>query len=179
VEVLRGGDALREPRGRARRAQFGADDVRAELDGRADRLVDTALAELGGIDLLVNNVGIGDAADLVQGAVLELADLPDAAWAQTFDLHFYSALRAIRAAMPSLVEPKGTVVNVSPAGARLVTAGPVHYNVAKAALNALTKVVAQQYGSRGVRAITVAPGPVSTGVWTDSHGLIGGVVKSA
>src|SRR3954454_17797633 len=103
-------------------------------DGPAE-LIDAALAELGGIDLLVNNVGIGDASDLVQGAVLGLADLPDAAWVQTFDLHFYFALRAIRAAVSSLVERRGTVVNVSSAGARLVTAGPVHYNVAKAALN--------------------------------------------
>ena len=144
----------------------------SHADGPA-RLIEAALAELGGIDLLVNNVGIGDASDLTPGALLSLADLPDAAWVQTFDLHFYSALRAIRAALPSLVERRGTVVNVSSAGARLVTAGPVHYNVAKAALIALTKVVAEQYGPHGVRAVTVAPGPVSTGVWTDPQGFIG------
>jgi NAD(P)-dependent dehydrogenase (short-subunit alcohol dehydrogenase family) len=143
-------------------------------DGPAD-LIAAALAELGGIDLLINNVGIGDPAELTKGALLNLIDLPDVAWAHTFDLHFYSALRAIRAALPSLVERRGTVVNVSSAGARLVTAGPVDYNVAKAALNALTKVVAEQFGAQGVRAVTVAPGPVSTGVWTDPHGFIAGM----
>jgi NAD(P)-dependent dehydrogenase (short-subunit alcohol dehydrogenase family) len=135
-------------------------------------LIDRAVAELGGIDLLVNNVGIGDTADVAKGALLNLIDLPDSAWQHTFDLHFYTALRATRAALPSLIERRGTVVNVSSAGARLVTAGPVDYNVAKAALNALTKVIAEQFGAQGVRAITVAPGPVSTGVWTDPDGFI-------
>jgi NAD(P)-dependent dehydrogenase (short-subunit alcohol dehydrogenase family) len=140
-------------------------------DGPAS-LIDRAITELGGIDVLVNNVGIGDTTDVAKGALLNLIDLPDSAWQHTFDLHFYTALRATRAALPSLIERRGTVINVSSAGARLVTAGPVDYNVAKAALNALTKVIAEQFGAQGVRAITVAPGPVSTGVWTDPDGFI-------
>ncbi|MFC4586566.1 SDR family NAD(P)-dependent oxidoreductase [Sphaerisporangium corydalis] len=135
-------------------------------------LVERALAELGGIDVLVNNVGVGDTDDISKGALLTLLDLPDGAWRHTFDLHFYSALRVTRAALPSLIERRGTVVNVSSAGARLVSAGPADYNVSKAALNALTKVVAEQFGGQGVRAVTVAPGPVRTGVWTDPDGLI-------
>jgi NAD(P)-dependent dehydrogenase (short-subunit alcohol dehydrogenase family) len=135
-------------------------------------LIARAVAEFGGIDVLVNNVGIGDTADVAQGALRNLAELPDSAWQHTFDLHFYTALRATRAALPSLIERRGTVINVSSAGARLVTAGPVDYNVAKAALNALTKVIAEQFGPYGVRAVTVAPGPVATGVWTDPDGFI-------
>lgn len=140
-------------------------------DGPAS-LIARAVAELGGIDVLVNNVGIGDTADVVQGALLNLVELPDSAWQHTFDLHFYTALRATRAALPSLIARRGVVVNVSSAGARLVTAGPVDYNVAKAALNALTKVIAEQFGPHGVRAISIAPGPVATGVWTDPNGFI-------
>ncbi|MEU4827676.1 SDR family oxidoreductase [Actinomadura sp. NPDC023710] len=143
----------------------------------ATALIEHATAELGGIDVLVNNVGIGDTDDLIKGAVNNLLDLPDEAWRQTFDLHFYSALRVTRAALPSLIERKGVVVNVSSAGARLVSAGPAHYNVAKAALNALTKVVAEQFGDRDVRAITVSPGPIRTGVWTDPDGFIGRVAQ--
>jgi NAD(P)-dependent dehydrogenase (short-subunit alcohol dehydrogenase family) len=136
-------------------------------------LVERARAELGGIDVLVNNVGIGDPAPHVDGALLGVADLPDADWERTFNLTFYAPLRVTRAALASLVERGGVVVNVSSAGARVVTSGPVPYNVAKAALNALTKVVAEQYGPRGVRAVTVAPGPVGTAVWTDPDGFIG------
>lgn len=145
-------------------------------DGPA-QLIERAVAELGGIDVLVNNVGIGDTADVAQGALLNLIDLPDSAWEHTFNLHFYSALRATRAALPSLIERRGTIVNVSSAGARLVSAGPVDYNVSKAALNALTKVIAEQFGAQGVRAITISPGPVRTGVWTDPDGFIARIAR--
>jgi NAD(P)-dependent dehydrogenase (short-subunit alcohol dehydrogenase family) len=141
----------------------------------AAELVERARAHLGGIDLLINNVGVGDPERLVDGAVRPLAELPDADWADAFELTFYSALRVSRAALPSLVERRGVIVNVSSAGAHAVTAGPVTYNVAKAALNALTKVIAEQYGGAGVRAVTVSPGPISTAVWTDPDGFIGRV----
>jgi NAD(P)-dependent dehydrogenase (short-subunit alcohol dehydrogenase family) len=143
----------------------------ATADG-ARTLVERALAELGGIDVLINNVGVGDTNDIVQGALHDLIELPDSAWQRTFELHFYSALRVSRAALPNLIERRGTVINVSSAGARVVSAGPFDYNVSKAALNALTKVIAEQFGVQGVRAITVSPGPVATGVWTDPNGLI-------
>ncbi|NUT44438.1 MAG: SDR family oxidoreductase [Thermoactinospora sp.] len=145
-------------------------------DGPA-RLIDGAVAELGGIDLLINNVGVGDTDDFAKGARLTLLELPDDAWEHTFDLHFYSALRASRAALPYLIERKGTIVNVSSVGARAAAAGPADYNVSKAALGALTKVIAEQYGGHGVRAVTVSPGPVSTGVWTDPDGFVGRLAR--
>ncbi|WP_067812712.1 SDR family NAD(P)-dependent oxidoreductase [Actinomadura kijaniata] len=148
----------------------------ATADGPA-RLIDRAVDELGGIDLLVNNVGVGDTDDFAKGVLLNLLELPDDAWEHTFDLHFYSALRASRAALPSLIERKGTIINVSSVGARNLTAGPADYNVSKAALNALTKVIAEQFGDRGVRAVTVSPGPVDTGVWTDPDGFVGRLAK--
>ncbi|WP_433333323.1 SDR family oxidoreductase [Spirillospora sp. CA-294931] len=159
--------------------ETGATHVAVDLstaEGTAE-LADRALRELGGIDLLINNVGVGDTEDMVQGAVTSLLDLPDDAWRHSLDLHFFSALRLSRAVLPSLVERRGTIVNVSSIGARLVGGGPIDYNVAKAALNALTKVVAEQYGDRGVRAVTVSPGPVSTGVWTDPDGFIARVAR--
>jgi NAD(P)-dependent dehydrogenase (short-subunit alcohol dehydrogenase family) len=146
-------------------------------DGPA-RLVDAALAELGGIDVLVNNVGIGDSETFAEGALRDLTELPDEDWEHSFNLHFYSALRATRAALPSLAERGGVVVNVSTIGARNPGFGPSNYSVSKAALNAFTKVVAAQYGPKGVRAITVSPGPVSTDVWTNPDGFIGTLAKA-
>jgi NAD(P)-dependent dehydrogenase (short-subunit alcohol dehydrogenase family) len=141
------------------------------------RLIDRAIDELGGIDLLVNNVGVGDTGDFAKGALLNLLELPDDAWEHTFNLHFYSALRVSRAALPSLIERRGTIINISSVGARTVAAGPADYNVSKAALSALTKVIAEQFGGQGVRAITVSPGPVSTGVWTDPDGFVARIAK--
>jgi NAD(P)-dependent dehydrogenase (short-subunit alcohol dehydrogenase family) len=146
-------------------------------DGPA-RLIEQALAELGGIDILVNNAGIGDHADLVNGATNDVLSLPDTAWENSFNINFYSTLRTTRAAMPSLIERGGVVVNVSSVGARLVGAGPADYNIAKTALNALTKAVAEQFGKHGVRALGVSPGPVSTSVWTDPDGVIGQVARA-
>jgi len=140
----------------------------------AAELVDRATAELGGIDILVNNVGIGDMIDFKLGGFL---DLPDDAWRHSFDLHFYSALRVTRAAMPSLVERKGSLVNVSSIGARR-PGGPMAYDVSKAALTALGKALAIEFGPQGVRVNTVSPGPVSTGVWTDPSGFSGAIADS-
>ena len=92
-------------------------------DGPAG-LIDRAVHELGGIDVLVNNVGAGDTDDFARGARLNLLELPDEAWEHTFNLHFYSALLASRAALPSLIERRGTIINVSSIGARTVAAGP-------------------------------------------------------
>nr|WP_042193059.1 SDR family NAD(P)-dependent oxidoreductase [Kibdelosporangium sp. MJ126-NF4]CEL20535.1 3-oxoacyl-[acyl-carrier protein] reductase [Kibdelosporangium sp. MJ126-NF4]CTQ89446.1 3-oxoacyl-[acyl-carrier protein] reductase (EC 1.1.1.100) [Kibdelosporangium sp. MJ126-NF4] len=160
--------------------ETGAHAVTVDLstsDG-PQRLIDEAVGHLGGIDILVNNVGVGDSDSLVEGATHTLLTLPDSAWESEFNLHFYSALRATRAALPSLIERRGVVVNVSSIGARLVGGGPVNYNVSKVALNALTKITAEQFGGQGVRAITVSPGPVSTGVWTDDNGFIARVARS-
>ncbi|WP_370384937.1 SDR family oxidoreductase [Catenulispora sp. GAS73] len=63
-------------------------------------------------------------------------------------------------------------MNVSSADARVVSADPAHYNVAKAALSALTKVIAEQFDGRNVRAVTVSPGPIRTGVRIDPDGFI-------
>ncbi|MFI6602691.1 SDR family NAD(P)-dependent oxidoreductase [Nonomuraea sp. NPDC050536] len=145
--------------------------------GGPAELIDRAVGVLGGIDLLVNNVGVGDTDDFAKGARFNLLELPDEAWEHTFDLHFYSALRASRAALPYLIERKGTIINVSSVGARAAAAGPADYNVAKAALSALTKVISEQFGGQGVRAVTVSPGPVGTGVWTDPDGFVGRLAK--
>ena len=142
------------------------------------RLIDEAVAQLGGIDVLVNNVGVGDHDSFAKGALNDVLTLPESAWEHSFNLHFYSALRASRTALPSLIERGGVIINISSIGARLPGLGPIDYNVSKAALNALTKVIAEQFGSRGVRTISISPGPVSTGVWTDSEGFVGQVAKA-
>jgi NAD(P)-dependent dehydrogenase (short-subunit alcohol dehydrogenase family) len=161
--------------------ETGATPVSVDLstpDGPA-RLIDEALAELGWIDILINNAGIGDHSSLVEGATSNVLSLPDSAWEKSFNVNFYSALRTSRAAMPSLIERHGVIINVSSIGARLVGSGPVDYNIAKTALNALTKALAEQFGPQGVRTIGVSPGPVSTGVWTDPDGFIGQVGKAS
>ncbi len=155
--------------------ETGAVPVAVDLgtpEGNAE-LVERALAELGGIDLLVNNVGAGD--DVRIGGFL---DADDEHWIRTFELNLFSAIRVTRAALPSLIERGGAVVNVSSVNSRLPAAGPVAYSAAKAALTALGKSLAEEFGPRGVRVNTVSPGVVRTAIWEDPDGF-GGKVAAA
>ncbi|MER0446966.1 oxidoreductase [Streptomyces sp. Edi4] len=156
--------------------QTGAYAVSADLstaEGVA-HLMDRAFAELGGIDLLVNNVGAGDDVEPVG-----FLDTDDAQWARIFDLNLLSTVRASRAALPSLVERRGAIVNVSSVNSRLPAAGPVAYSAAKAALAALGKSLAEEFGPQGVRVNTVSPGVVRTAIWEDPDGFGGRVAAGA
>ncbi|MER5620325.1 oxidoreductase [Streptosporangium sp. NPDC002544] len=125
-------------------------------------LVEHAVGELGGIDVLVNNVGGGDGAAGQAGGFL---DFDDERWLGSYQLNFLSAVRATRAALPSLIERGGVIVNVSSNSARQPSAGPVLYTTAKSALTAFGKALNDEFGPKGVRVNTVSPGPVRTSLW--------------
>ena len=130
------------------------------------QLVQSVLDRHGDIDVLVNNVGGGDPADL-----RSFNEYDDTVWQRTFDLNLFAAVRACRAALPSLLRRRGVVINISSAGARLPHIGPIPYNAAKAALNAFGKGLAEEYADRGVRAVTVSPAGTRTGLWTEPGGF--------
>lgn len=135
------------------------------------RMVADAVERLGGLDVLVNNAGGGDDV-LVAG----LLDYDEDFWQRIFDLNFYSAVRACRAAIPALLETKGTIVNISSMGAKIPGAPgtPIPYATAKAALDAFSKALSEEYGPQGLSVKTCSPGPTRTSVWkADGYG--GGV----
>jgi NAD(P)-dependent dehydrogenase (short-subunit alcohol dehydrogenase family) len=131
------------------------------------RLIATALDELGGIDVLVNNVGGGDGGNA--GGFLSF---DDETWQNLYELNLFAAVRTTRAALPSLLERSGAIVNVSSNSARTPQAGPVPYTTAKAALTAFGKALAEEFGPQGVRVNTVSPGATRTALWEgpDSYG---------
>lgn len=134
----------------------------------ARSVVETTLTEVGRIDILVNNVGAGDADALRLGGFL---DASDDQWRHLFDRNLFSAVWATRAALPSLLECGGTIINVSSINARVPAPGPVGYSEAKAALTAFSKRLSEEFGPRGLRVNTVSPGPVGTGLWRDPDGF--------
>ncbi|MFT3691236.1 SDR family NAD(P)-dependent oxidoreductase [Paenirhodobacter sp.] len=156
-------------------AESGAMVLTADLataDGPA-RAVRAAMEAHGDIDILVNNVGGGDVADL-----RSFDQLDDGVWQRMFDVNFHSAVRTCKAALPGLVRRRGVVINISSIGGRMPQAGPTPYTTAKAALTAYGKALAEEFGSQGVRAVTVSPGPARTAMWTDPQGF-GGAVAAA
>ncbi|WP_225726026.1 MULTISPECIES: SDR family oxidoreductase [unclassified Nocardia] len=163
----------------------GAVSISVDLstqDGPA-AMVEQAVAALGGIDLLVNNAGGGDSADAGMG-MGGFAELDDAHWQRTFDLNLYAAVRTTRAALPSLLERTGksggsAVVNVSSIGAWLPAGPPLAYNVAKAALTAFSRGIAEELGPQGIRVTTVSPGPIRTDIWESADGYGGHLAAAA
>jgi NAD(P)-dependent dehydrogenase (short-subunit alcohol dehydrogenase family) len=123
-------------------------------------LVESALEEFGGVDILVNNVGGG-----VKWAAGFL-DIDDETWEHAFALNFLSTVRAARAALPSLVERKGVIINIGSVNARLADPQLAHYAAAKAALTNLGKSLSIEFSPQGVRVNTISPGPVKTRIWT-------------
>ena len=128
------------------------------------RLIEHSLAELGGIDVLVNNVAGGEAR--FEGFLAT----EDSEWQRSLDGTLFSTVRATRAALPSIIERSGSIVNIGSVNSRLALPHLVDYGAAKAALINLSKALAEEFGPKGVRVNTISPGPVRTGVWTDPGG---------
>lgn len=127
-------------------------------------LIDAAVKRHGKIDVLVNNVGIASPRS-------GFLDVSDEEWQRVFNLTFFSAVRAARAALPHLIASRGVIINVSSINARLPFPMVVDYSAAKAALANLTKALSEEFAPRGVRINAVAPGPVRTPFWTDPGGF--------
>ncbi|WP_188193370.1 oxidoreductase [Nonomuraea sp. SYSU D8015] len=157
--------------------ETGAIAVAADLSTAhgPGEVIDRALAELGEIDLLVNNAGGGDGGE---GQVGGFLGFDDDLWRQTYDLNLFSAVRVTRAALPSLVRRRGTVINISSIGARMPHGGPTPYTTAKAALTAFGKALAEEFGPQGVRVNTISPGVVRTSLWV-GPGSYGAAVAAA
>jgi 3-oxoacyl-[acyl-carrier protein] reductase len=114
--------------------------------------VQRAVTELGGLDVLVNNVG------LARGADIETTT--DEEWQEAFDQTLYPTVRASRAALPHLRQRGGgTILIVSSIFGR-EAGGRMTYNAVKAAEISLTKSMAQQLARDGIRVVGVAPGSI-------------------
>ncbi|MFI5932189.1 SDR family NAD(P)-dependent oxidoreductase [Actinoplanes sp. NPDC051494] len=118
------------------------------------------------VDILVNNVGL--ATPRPEGFLAVTDDM----WATTWNLNVMAAVRATRAVLPiMLAAGAGVVVNTGSVNARLADPLVVDYSAAKAALTNLAKSLSKEYGSRGIRVNTVAPGPVATDLWLGTDGV--------
>lgn len=138
-------------------------DVTAEDAG--ERMLAAAEERFNSLDVLVNNAGAAKWRDL--------DDVPDEDWRAQYELNVMAPLRAMRAAIPPMVERGwGRVVNVcSTAGKRPSSAMP-EYSVAKAAELSLSRLFADRYAKSGVLVNAVAPGPVEAEMWMEPGGLL-------
>ncbi|CAA9471309.1 MAG: 3-oxoacyl-[acyl-carrier protein] reductase [uncultured Solirubrobacteraceae bacterium] len=129
-----------------------------------ERIVATCAERFGGVDVLVNNAGTS--------FVRSLEELSDEDWQQQWELHVMGPLRLMRAAGPRMAAAGGgRIVNVcSSAGKRPSLTNPA-YAVTKAAQLSLSRVFADRHAADGVLVNAVAPGAVTSPLWTGPGGL--------
>jgi NAD(P)-dependent dehydrogenase (short-subunit alcohol dehydrogenase family) len=129
-------------------------------------LVDLAVERFGGVDVLVNNVGG------VRPRTEGFAEVTDDDWQWALEVNLLSAVRATRAALPSLraAAPSATVTICS-VNATLPVTGVIDYSAAKAALHSFCKSLSKEVGPAGIRVNTVSPGPVETALWLGPGGV--------
>lgn len=114
-----------------------------------------AVAQHGEVDLLVNNAGI------VHQASFENLALED--FDRMFAVHVRGTFLMTKAALPSMLERgEGGIINVASQLGQIGGIELVHYSGAKAAIIGMTKALAREVSSRGVRVNAVAPGPINT-----------------
>jgi NAD(P)-dependent dehydrogenase (short-subunit alcohol dehydrogenase family) len=133
-------------------------DVRRHDD--AVRAVEAATSRFGGLDVLVNNAGIGRFADV--------ADLTPEHWAEVIDTNLTGVFHACHAAVPALRRRGGGfIVNISSLAGKNPFAGGGAYCASKAGLNAFSEVLMQEVRYDNIRVSCVMPGSVATGFGGD------------
>lgn len=163
------------------RDRSGLDELHAGVGGDAARLsthvadmgdraqveafLDAVTAQLGNVDILVNNVGASPSRNFLR--------MTDEDWTSLFELNLLSAVRCTRRLLPGMRDQGwGRVVMVSSAAARYPEAPLIDYAASKAALVAVAKALARRYGRDGVLVNSILPGLILTPMWERAAGEI-------
>jgi 3-oxoacyl-[acyl-carrier protein] reductase len=156
------------------RNRDGVDALASELAGSSDAVHgfvadmadgesvrdfgDAVEAELGGVDILVNNVGASPSRNFLY--------TEDEEWEDLFRLNLMSAVRCTRRFLPGMRERKwGRVVMIGTVASKYPNAALVDYAASKAALSATAKALARKYAADGVLVNSVLPGRIRTPMW--------------
>jgi NAD(P)-dependent dehydrogenase (short-subunit alcohol dehydrogenase family) len=131
-----------------------AADVRDPAD--AQRAIDETVARFGGVDVLVNNAGVGKFATV--------ADMSLEDWRQVVDTNLSGVFYCTRAALPEMRRRGGGyVINISSLAGKNPFTGGAAYCASKAGLNAFSEALMQEVRYENIRVSYVLPGSVSTG----------------
>jgi 3-oxoacyl-[acyl-carrier protein] reductase len=120
-----------------------------------EALVERTVSRFGGLDILVNNVGLARGGDL--------ASTTDAEWQEAIDQTLMPAVRASKLAVPHMKRRGGGVILMIASIFGRETGGRMTYNAVKAAEISLAKSLAQQLARDNIRVNSVAPGSIHAG----------------
>jgi NAD(P)-dependent dehydrogenase (short-subunit alcohol dehydrogenase family) len=119
-----------------------------------DDAVGAALQRFGGLQILVNNAGVG--------AFVNVADTTDAEWDAVIGTNLTAVFRLTRAALPHLARRGGHVVMISSLAGSNANPGMAAYAASKAALDHFARCLLLEVRQRGIKVTTIAPGSVDT-----------------
>jgi NAD(P)-dependent dehydrogenase (short-subunit alcohol dehydrogenase family) len=139
------------------RAIVHAGDVRRRAD--CDAAVETAVSRHGGLQILVNNAGIG--------SHVPVAETGDDLWNDVMETNVGAAFRLTRAALPHLTQRGGHVFMISSLAGQNAIAGMAAYCASKAALDHFAACLMLEVRHQGVKVTTIAPGSVDTSFGRD------------
>ncbi len=156
VCVGRKADSLKEVEERIREIGLEPLTIQADVarDDEAERAVQHAINVFGGIDILVNSAGH------ISSGTIENTSLT--AWDDMMNVNVRAAFVLMQKAVPSLIDRRGNIVNVSSVTGLRAFPGVLAYCVSKAALDQLTRCASLELAAKGVRVNAVNPGVVVT-----------------
>jgi short-subunit dehydrogenase len=110
------------------------------------------------IDILVNNAGMGYTNPLIETSLSD--------WQQVIDLNLTSVFQCILGVLPAMrQQQRGTIINVASIAGQQPFPDWGAYSVSKAGLIALSKTLAAEERTHGIRVVTLSPGAVNTPIW--------------
>ena len=129
------------------------------------RIVETAERHFGRLDVLVNNAGTA--------RWRTIDEVPDEDWDAAWDLNVMAPMRAMKAAIPPMVDRGwGRVVNVASTAGKRPSASMPEYSVAKSAELCLSRLFADRHAGDGVLVNAICPGPTESEMWMAPGGLL-------
>jgi NAD(P)-dependent dehydrogenase (short-subunit alcohol dehydrogenase family) len=154
--VGRNEDALNDVAKKIREVDSEPLTIKADLslEQEAERALDQAIQVFGGIDVLVN------AAGHLSNGTIENTSLE--AWDKMMNVNVRASFQLMQKALPSLIQRRGNIVNVSSVTGLRAFPGVLAYCVSKAALDQLTRCASLELAAKGVRVNAVNPGVVVT-----------------
>lgn len=122
---------------------------------QADKLINDVIAEFGNLDILINNAGITQDNLLLR--------MNEEMWDRVINVNLKSCFNTVKAVTKQMMKQKsGSIINMTSVVGLKGNAGQVNYASSKAGIIGLTKSVALELGSRGIRCNAVAPGFIET-----------------
>lgn len=126
--------------------------------GAAERMVDVAVDTYGGLDFAINNAGI-------LTGFSDAVDIEERHWEKLIDVNLKGIWGCMRAELPVMAaQGEGAIVNTASEAGLVGMGGLASYVASKHGVVGLTKAVALEYASRGVRVNAIAPGPTETNI---------------